>query len=46
MGKQGVDTAWLSIKADAPQDWLKPYGGEATEAIEVLANYLGYTVVA
>jgi hypothetical protein len=36
-GSSGKDTAWLSFKAGAPYDWMRPYGGTLAEAWDVLA---------
>lgn len=41
-GTRGSDTAWLSVRPDAVPDWLKPYGGKLTVAIEVLGRLTGF----
>ena len=32
-GKSGNDTAWLEVNPQAPQAWLKEYGGSLAEAL-------------
>lgn len=35
-GKEGEETFWLHIPADNPPDWLSPYGGTLTQALDRL----------
>ncbi len=37
-GAGGQDTAWISLTPDAPQPWMKPYGGRLADAINVLSS--------
>lgn len=37
-GSGGTDTAWFSFPADAPPDWLHPFGGTLTEAWEIIVK--------
>jgi hypothetical protein len=37
-GATGADTAWLSLRGDAPVAWMKPYGGRLSDAFQVLVS--------
>lgn len=37
-GKAGKDTAWLTVRPDSPQEWLRHYGGDLTEALAILKS--------
>lgn len=38
-GRAGVDTAWLSVSATSPHDWLSEYGGTLAQAFQVLKRF-------
>jgi hypothetical protein len=35
-GQRGSDTKWLSFRAASPPEWLSPYGGTLSQALEVM----------
>ena len=35
-GRAGRDTAWLHVNPDAPQEWLRKWGGELAEITSVM----------
>lgn len=37
-GSGGKDTAWLSFRAGAPYEWMRPYGGTLSEAWDVMSG--------
>ena len=40
-GQRGIDTAWIHIEPDAPQEWLSLHGGTLAEALDRLSYLLG-----
>ncbi|MYA72359.1 hypothetical protein F4141_13210 [Candidatus Poribacteria bacterium] len=38
-GRQGTDTAWLSVNPSTPQIWLTPQDGRPTNAIKILRQF-------
>ncbi len=43
-GAIGVDTAWLSIDPNDTPKWIHIHGGSPTEAVKILASYVGIQV--
>lgn len=39
-GSQATDTAWLTVKPNAPQTWLTPQEGRPTDAINILRQFV------
>ena len=39
-GRQGTDTAWLTVKPNAPQSWLTPQNGRPADAIKILRQFV------
>lgn len=40
-GSRGADTAWLSVDAKSPPDWLGEYGGALGAASEAITAFIG-----
>jgi hypothetical protein len=43
-GANGADTAWISLPAARPPEWMAQYGGTLSSAIRVLSRLTGYQV--
>ena len=40
-GRAGTDTAWLSVRPEAPPGWLTEWGGRLSQAFDVLRRLTG-----
>lgn len=41
-GRDGIDTAWLSLNPAALPDWIAPYGGSLAQAVARVSALTGY----
>lgn len=43
-GQGGGDTAWITVRPDAPHEWMTNYGGSMSSALKVLSRLTGFSV--